>query len=137
MKIEKLTEEFITTEFLETLNSLRSTYLSVEEAKKLWKEKSFPLIYIAIENDKVIGTATLIIEQKFIRKGALCAHIEDVAVHPQYRNHGIGKSLIEKLVEVAREEKCYKVVLDCASNLVSFYQKCCFKSSEVQMRLDI
>lgn len=132
--IKKLEEKYITQDFLDCLNSLRPTDITIEKALKIFK--NMPLIYVAIIDEKVVGTATLILEQKFIRNGAICGHIEDVAVHSTYQNKGIGKQLINKLIEVAKENKCYKVILDCNADLIDYYQKLGFKPSDFHMRLD-
>jgi hypothetical protein len=41
--------------------------------------------------------------------------------------------LIEELVRVAKQQGCYKVILDCAESNVAFYEKCGLSRKEVQM----
>lgn len=41
--------------------------------------------------------------------------------------------IISALVEEARRQKCYKVILDCAEHNVEFYAKSGFERKEVQM----
>jgi glucosamine-phosphate N-acetyltransferase len=91
---------------------------------------------IAVENGKVVGTASLLVERKFLHKGGRAGHIEDVAVHPNYQRRGIGKALVMHLVEEARKRGCYKVILDCKDELAVFYEKCGFKRGQCQMRFD-
>jgi glucosamine-phosphate N-acetyltransferase len=38
---------------------------------------------------------------------------------------------------VARNEKCYKVILDCSQENIPFYEKSGFRKHEVSMRYDI
>lgn len=142
-EIKPLTSEYITQDFLDTLAALRPTDLTVEEARDLWNVEMTNLgrtpvyTYVAVHNDKVIGTATLVIERKFIRRGGLCGHIEDVAVHPDHQKHGVGKALVKRLISLAKFRGCYKVILDCEPKVAGFYQKLGFKESEKHMRLDL
>ena len=94
-------------------------------------------IYVATLSDKIVGTITLIIEPKIIHNGSSVGHIEDVVVNKDFRNKGIGKLLIDYVVEIARKAGCYKVILDCDENNVNFYQKSGFKTSGICMRLDM
>ena len=52
-------------------------------------------IYIIVVEDKetgiVVGTGTVVLEQKFIRGGAKTGHIEDVVVDKNYRGYSLGK----------------------------------------------
>ena len=88
------------------------------------------------ENNKVLGTATLLMEQKFIHNGGKVGHIEDVAINKQYQGLGIGKKLILHCLDVAEKEGCYKTILDCSEHNVIFYEKCGFKSKDIMMRYD-
>lgn len=92
---------------------------------------------VAVRSDDVIGTASLLCERKFLHKGGLAGHIEDVAVHPDHQKKGVGKSLVLHLLERARERGCYKVVLDCKPALDTFYERCGFKDAGYQMRYDV
>lgn len=142
-EIKPLAAEYITQDFLDTLGALRPTDLTVEEARDLWNVEMTNLgrtpvyIYVAVQNGKVIGTATLMIERKFIRRGGLCGHIEDVAVHPSHQHHGVGSELVKRLISLAKFRGCYKVILDCSQELIPFYRQFGFKESDRHMRLDL
>lgn len=97
----------------------------------------FENIYVAIMNDKIIGCATILIEDKIIHDGSKVGHIEDVVVHHNYRKSGIGKLLIDNCVKIAKQRGCYKVILDCDEHNVKFYEKCGFRTHGVCMRLDL
>jgi glucosamine-phosphate N-acetyltransferase len=41
--------------------------------------------------------------------------------------------LIEELTAVAKQQGCYKVILDCSESNQAFYEKCGLTRKEVQM----
>ena len=45
-------------------------------------------IFFYLENNKIVGAITLIIEQKIIHSGGKVGHIEDFVVLDEYRNKG-------------------------------------------------
>ena len=91
------------------------------------------LVVVAEEKGRLVGAATLLVEQKFIRGAALCGHVEDVVTDKSVRGRGVGKVLIEALMDVAEELGCYKVILDCSEKNVPFYEKFGLQRKEVQM----
>jgi len=95
-------------------------YLSIY--REIKKNRNQYIFVYEIES-KVVGMATILIEQKFIHAGSRIGHIEDVVVTKNFRGLGIGKKLIEKCLEIARERDCYKVILDCDDKNVKFYEK--------------
>ncbi len=139
MQIKPLFAPDITPDFLHTLAALSEVSLSVEEAREVFRRRlsTGVLSFIAVEDGRVVGTASLIVEQKFLHRGGKAAHIEDVAVHPDYQRRGIGKALILHATQIARERGCYKVVLDCHDHLAEFYEKCGFTRSSCQMRQNL
>ena len=128
--------------FCETLNNLSACALDKKDFECLWYkmvhfQTGWRHIYVAEIDNRIVGTATLFIERKFIHNGGLAGRIEDVAVHLDYRKQGIGKALIDFLNNMAKKVGCYKVVLDCASWNVEFYEKSGYKQNGVAMRLDL
>ena len=55
---------------------------------------------VARDGERIVGMAGLYILQKF---GKRIAHVEDVVVHDEYRGQGLGKSLMEAVIAMARE----------------------------------
>lgn len=82
---------------------------------------------------RLVAAATLLVEYKFIHEAGKCGHIEDVVVDSAARGLGLGKIIIRRLVELAYEAGCYKVILDCSEKNVPFYNRCGFKQTEVCM----
>ena len=140
IKIRELEEKDLSNGFLESLDSLRkASDLSPKKAKEIFKkiksDKNYK-IYVAVLDSKVVGTTTLFIEQKFIHDGGKVGHIEDVAVRKEYQGKGVGQKVVKALLEYAKKEGCYKTILDCTDDLVSFYEKTGFKRHSNSMRFD-
>ncbi len=128
----------INEDFLKTISALSDPGLTVNEAREIFRSRlrTHLKTYVAVLGGRVVGTATLLIERKFLHKGAYAAHIEDVAVHPDHQRHGIGTALVRFLVEDARKRKCYKIILDCFEHLAPFYERIGFRISSIQMRCE-
>jgi glucosamine-phosphate N-acetyltransferase len=86
-----------------------------------------------VDKRKIIATATLLIELKFIRNCSKCGHIEDVVVDSSYRGLRLGLRVVEALITAAKDSGCYKVILDCSENNAPFYEKCGLVKKEIQM----
>lgn len=91
----------------------------------------------AAELDIMIGMGTILIEHKLIHNCGCVGHIEDVVIDQKYRNMNIGKLLIGKLVNIAKNKQAYKVILNCISDTAGFYEKCGFYESNKEMRMNI
>lgn len=125
--------------FLETLAALRDTDLTPQEALAVYWDRSSRgniLTYVVVDAGRVIATATLVVERKFIHAGGLVGHIEDVAVHKDFQGQGVGSLLMERLVAEGTALGCYKLILDCAPELVPFYTRFGFAEYEQNMRLN-
>ncbi|XP_054257663.1 probable glucosamine 6-phosphate N-acetyltransferase isoform X3 [Macrosteles quadrilineatus] len=82
--------------------------------------------YITVVEDvttcQIVGSASLVLEQKFIHKCALRGRVEDVVVSDQYRGKQLGKLLMATMVLLAEHLGVYKLTLDCRDHMVPFYQ---------------
>ena len=138
--IREIEEDDLENGFLETLDFLRNTGdLDKNKANEILKKiKQNPnhIIYVAIDNKKIVGSTTLLIEQKFIHDGGLVGHIEDVVVRKDYEGKGIGIKLVTSLLERAKEKNCYKTILDCKDDVKQFYERIGFKRESNGMRYD-
>ena len=138
--IREIEEDDLKNGFLETLDFLRNTGdLDKNKANEILKKiKQNPnhIIHVAIDNKKIVGSTTLLIEQKFIHDGGLVGHIEDVVVRKDYEGKGIGIKLVTSLLERAKEKNCYKTILDCKDDVKQFYERIGFKRESNGMRYD-
>ncbi|ODN02333.1 putative glucosamine 6-phosphate N-acetyltransferase [Orchesella cincta] len=70
----------------------------------------------------IIGSATLLMEQKFIHNCGKRGRIEDVVVSDEYRGKQLGKILLTALVSLSKHLDCYKISLDCRDQMIPFYE---------------
>jgi glucosamine-phosphate N-acetyltransferase len=127
--------------FIETLSSLSDVEgLTPAEAHKILgstKSDDVRILVAVSKGGQVVGTTTLLVEHKFIHRGGLVGHIEDVAVRKGHEGKGIGGSLVKAAVALAEERGCYKCILDCKEDLAGFYESLGFKRHDVGMRIDL
>jgi len=83
----------------------------------------------------IIGSGTLLVEQKLIHNMGKVGHIEDIVVDEKYRGRNLGKKIIEYLIDMSNKSGCYKAILDCSDKNVEFYKKCGFEQKGVEMAL--
>jgi glucosamine-phosphate N-acetyltransferase len=138
--IRKITKSDIDKGFLESLDSLsRASDLDRKEAKSILGailKNPGHVIFVAVQGGHVIGSTTLLIEQKFIHRGGKVGHIEDVVVSKGHQGKGIGEKIIKKALECARKEGCYKTILDCDNDVKPFYEKIGFVRHSNGMRFN-
>ena len=140
VKIRKLQEKDLFNGFLESLDSLRkASDLNPKKAKTIFKKmKSIQdhIVYVAVQDSKIIGAATIFVEPKFIHRGGKVGHIEDVVVSKKHQGGGVGQKLIRALLAYAEKKGCYKTVLDCTDEVMPFYKKLGFTHHSNAMRFD-
>ena len=138
IKIRDIVESDIDIGFLESLDRLRNaSNLDKDTAKDILKKiigNPDHIIHVAEVDGNIVGSTTLLIEQKFIHEGGKVGHIEDVVVSKEFEGRGIGIKLVTSLLEVAKTKKCYKTILDCKNELIPFYERIGFKQESNQMR---
>jgi glucosamine-phosphate N-acetyltransferase len=128
-------------EFFPILNQLSPTAdWEATDFASLWETYSnnqSALTLVVEKYEKIIGTGSVLIEQKFLRGGGKVAHMEDIVVDNRSREKGVGKAIVDSLVEIAKDTGCYKAILNCSNENVPFYIKCGFKLTENEMRMDL
>ena len=138
--IKELQKEDLWNGFLTTLDSLRQTSnIEKNTAEKIYdkiEDNPNHIIVVALIDEKVVGTATLLLEFKFIHNGGIVGHIEDVVVDKNYQGQKIGEKIIRYLLEVAKTKGCYKTILDCVDDVKPFYEKLGFRHNANSLRFD-
>ncbi|MDC4231169.1 MAG: GNAT family N-acetyltransferase [Nitrosopumilus sp.] len=138
--IRELKKEDLLNGFLTTLDSLRQTSdIDKNDAEKIFEKidsNSDHIIEIAELDGKIVGATTLLIEPKFIHKGGLVGHIEDVVVDKNFQGQKIGEKIMKYLLEFAKKRGCYKTILDCTDEVKPFYEKLGFRHIANELRFD-
>ena len=102
--------------------------------RNLYKQKN-SLSIVAMEKKKIIGYGFICVNQTV--RGGKIAYIEDIICDNSYRKKGIGKSIMKQLFSFAKDNKCYKIVLQCNKNNISFYKKCGYELHNYNMQITI
>ena len=89
---------------------------------------------VALEKGNVLGYASIHYIKKITRKSGI---IEDVVVKENQRGKGIGKLLVNNLIEKAKKNNCDKIVLSSSEKNLKFYQKLGFQKNEFEMIMRI
>ena len=138
--IRELRKEDLWNGFLTTLDSLRqASDIDRNKADEIFEKiNSNPdhIVVIAEVDGKIVGTTTLLIEPKFIHKGGLVGHIEDVVVDKNFQGQKIGEKIMKYLLEFAKNRGCYKTILDSTDDVKPFYEKLGFKHIANELRFD-
>lgn len=117
--------------------------VSQEKFEDRFKQmKSCPdTYYIVVIEDttlgKVVGSASLIKEQKFIHGATARARVEDVVVSDEYRGKQLGKILLDVVLHLSKVIGCYKLSLECKDNMVKFYSVFDLKRPEGQNYMEL
>ena len=108
---EKLSDEVVATE-----ESLGTT---------IFGTKSHVMVYLAEYKNELSGYAIFFRNfSTFVGKAGI--YLEDIYVRPQFRGRGIGKKLLMKVIELAKENNYGRVewcVLDWNKPAIDFYKK--------------
>ena len=88
---------------------------------------------VGIVNDKIVAYGSLVVENKI--RGEVAGHIEDIVVSENVRGKNVGVRLIEELIKIAKDKKCYRVTLFCKESLINFYNKNNFRVNGVAMKV--
>tara|TARA_B110000902_G_scaffold253793_1_gene316890 strand:- start:170 stop:607 length:438 start_codon:yes stop_codon:yes gene_type:complete len=98
------------------------TYVKLKNIFENLPENHCIKFYLDEENN-IIAAITLIIEQKIIHNGQCVGHIEDFVVLEKEQKKGVGDLLLQHVLQIAKQNNCYKVILDCHPYLENYYIK--------------
>lgn len=143
IQVKELEDDHLINSFFDTLSNL--TEIGIDVYNKEFSRKIFEKIkkadnikiFVAIKDSDIVGSITAIIEQKFVHNGGKICHIEDVVTRKGFEKLGIGSVLVEKVLELAIQEKCYKVILNCSEYNSKFYENLGFYIHDTGMRYNI
>jgi glucosamine-phosphate N-acetyltransferase len=139
--IRDLQEADLSRGLSDTLASIAEVGLTVEQLREVMNERNRlgTHTYVALDSatNEVVGTASLVLERKFIHRGGRVGHVEDVSVRKGFRGQGIATALVRHAVSEARRLGCYKVILNCFEQLASLYASLGFRKHDIGMRIDL
>ena len=138
VEVREMTAADLKHGFFTALASLTDVGLNADEAVPFLAERAAAGIrtYVACAGTEVLGTASLLVERKFLHRGGLVGHIEDVAVRRDLQLQGIGTALVRHATEEARRLGCYKVILNCFEGRVGFYERLGYHRHDSGLRFD-
>lgn len=121
--------------YLELLKQLTTVGDISKEKYETTFDKIGAQVWVVEFEGKIIASVSLLLEQKIIHECGIVGHLEDVVVDRDYRKYGLGKFIIERIIKIAKERGCYKLIGDCKSELLGFYEKNGFESKCVQISI--
>ena len=102
---------------------------SAERYKQLWKEigANDNIRYFgAVDEGKVVSTCYAVYIPNLTRGGRGICFIENVVTDKDYRNLGLASKVMDMAIAFAKEQHCYKVILQSGmkrSEAHKFYEK--------------
>lgn len=128
-------------EMLKEVNSLEADYQYsedfVEESRRYFLEGDQTTV-LTLEGERVIGCATICyftIMPTFSHPTGKRAHLMNIYTAKEYRGQGIGKKMVDLLIEDAWNKGATEISLDATEAGRPLYKKCGFEDSEECMVL--
>ncbi len=132
------------TEVLELLKGMDGEEaLTSGDALSIWRKiNGYPYykIFVAEDNKIIIGACSLIIIDNLGHRGAKLAVAENVIVSPAHRGRGVGGRMMRFVMERAKEENCYKLMLSSNKKRVlthRFYEQLGFEQHGISFMIEV
>lgn len=93
------------------------------------------IIIVMEVSNNIIGTGTILIEEKLTYGGCKLGHIENILINNDYRGKGYGEILVKELLKICKEKGCYRADLNCVRELEKFYNKNNFNKNTISMNI--
>ena len=93
------------------------------------------IIKLSDNDNNLIGTGTIFIEEKLTHGGSKLGHIENIIIDEKYRGKGYGELLVNYLLNICNNKKCYRVDLVCTTELEHFYNKNNINKNNISMSI--
>ena len=132
--IETIKEQYLLLLSELTSTSYLETDLFLENVERI---SNMGAIIVGVITDasniEIVASGTIIAEPKIIRGGKSVGHIEDIVVAKHMRGKGISQKILDILKLMARENNCYKIILDCDERVKNIYIKNGLNIKGIQM----
>lgn len=96
-------------------------------------------IIISEQNSKVVGLASMALLPR-LNRTKLEMYIPELVVSENHRGSGVGKSLIEACISIAKKKKCFRIRLESGNQRKGahrFYKKIGFEQSALSYTMEI
>ncbi len=126
-------------------HSLLELYLDLHEKKIPNDDERFRAVWektindedhhiiVCVENDRIVSSCVCVIVPNLTRNLRPYALIENVVTDKDYRGQGYASRCLQKAVEIAQSQNCYKVMLLTGAKdekTLRFYQKAGFNCDD-------
>lgn len=98
-------------------------------------QNKFVNTLVAEYKNNIIGTAKIYSEIKIHNNLKKVGHIEDFVIKEEFRKQYVGQLLLRKIIHMAKENNCFKIILDCSPDKSEFYQKNGFNKKGIEMTM--
>ena len=120
----KIKEVEIISEFVDAIMIRVDVFITEQGFKPGWEPDENDKTarnFIAIVEDKIVGTA------RFRESEPGTIKIERMATKKEYRGQGIGKAILDFMIEKIKKLNPKKIFANCQVQAREFYEKCGFK----------
>lgn len=111
----------------------------INTVEKMLKEKEWFHCFVAVnKQDTIIGYATYFFT--YHTWSGKCLYMDDLYVRQPYRRQGIGKKLMETIIDFARQYDCYKLRWQVScwnTNAQDFYKSMGAEIDTVEQNCDL
>lgn len=101
-------------------------------AQRLKEQLKWKKVYVVCDNEQIVATGSF---ANFGTKENPKYSVSNFYVLPHLQGKGIGRKLMLKLIELAKEEKAKTFHVPSTKNAIRFYEKCGFNIDENQTDL--
>ena len=130
--------------FVETMANMSDvSNLDLDQLKTIWQKakQQDAYFFVAVSQeedskDQIVATVKLLVEPKFFHGAKAAGHIEDVVVDKEFQGQKIGEKIIKYVLGIAKNNDCYKTILDCSDDVKQFYEKLGFKHHSNELRFN-
>lgn len=117
--------------------------LDPAESLSIWRKmQEYPYykIFVAEDTQSIIGTCSLIIIDNLGHQGAKLAVAESMIVSSEFRGRGVGSQMMQFMMERAKAENCYKLMLSSNKKRISahrFYEQLGFARHGISFMIEV
>jgi GNAT superfamily N-acetyltransferase len=101
-----------------------------------WVARSERPTWVAVRGDVIVGMVNLAVFERMPRPGhglSRWGYLGNAYVLPDFRDAGVGRLLVDALLDHAREEGLVRVVLSPSERSVRFYERAGFGPADMLM----